>query len=106
MRDVDHDLPSTVAAAGYLQPRATSPALAGCLSFFIPGLGQLYVGQIPKGVLFMLLLLLGPATGFFSHLVLVIYATSEAFFLARRHRNGELVSHWGTLWDPTWRPFS
>ncbi|MDY9924834.1 TM2 domain-containing protein [Methanosarcina sp.] len=36
------------------QPRK-SPGIAAVLSFFIPGLGQIYNGQIMKGIIFIIL---------------------------------------------------
>jgi TM2 domain-containing membrane protein YozV len=36
-----------------------SPGLAAVLSFFVPGLGQIYNGQIGKGLFLVLLAVLG-----------------------------------------------
>lgn len=34
------------------------PTLAGCLSFFLPGLGQFYVGDLGQGFMFLILALI------------------------------------------------
>jgi len=83
-----------------------NPALAALMSFMLPGLGQIYVGQVGKGILYMALLLFSPFTFGMTHIALMLYAAIEANALARRRMEGEPISKWGTLWDPTWRPFS
>lgn len=96
----------TAGGGALLEPKRLSPPLAAVLSLIVPGLGQIYVGQVAKGLFFMALIFLGPVTGFLSSLVLAAYAGLEALTIARRRRDGQAVSAWGTLWDPTWRPFS
>jgi hypothetical protein len=91
---------------GMLVPKEVNPPLAAVMSFFLPGLGQLYLGQTAKGILFLVLLIMGPFTGGISHLVLALYASIEAYKLSKRRCSGDPVSSWGTLWDPTWMPFS
>ncbi len=81
-----------------------SPPAAAIMSFLLPGLGQLYLGQTGKGILYFVLLILGAFTAGVSHLALLLYASAEAWTLARRLRAGEPISPWGTLWDPTWEP--
>lgn len=88
-----------------LEPRPVNPVLAGAMSLLVPGLGQIYLGQTAKGLLFLALIIAGAITGGLSHIVLALYAAIEAYKLSQMRRNGEPVSAWGTLWDPTWRPF-
>ena len=81
------------------------PAVALVLGV-VPGLTQFYLGQTGKGFLFLLLLLLSPLSGGLAYPVLVLYSMAEGWNLAKRLQSGEPVSTWGTLWDPTWRPFA
>ncbi|MBM3269015.1 MAG: TM2 domain-containing protein [Candidatus Sericytochromatia bacterium] len=96
---------TTGGATDLIVAERKSPPAAALMSFFLPGLGQLYVGQTGKGVLFFVLLVLGFFTGGASHLALLLYATAEAWVLAKRLRGGQPISRWGTIWDPTWEPF-
>lgn len=57
-----------------------SPGLAAVLSFFVPGLGQLYKGQILNGIVWFFFVLLGYAAlilpGLLLHLFCIIGAAS------------------------------
>lgn len=97
---------AVAAPPGMLVGRPCRPLLAGILSLFVPGLGQIYVGQVGKGFLFLVFMIGGFFTAGLSHLILAVYAAAEAFKLARMRNNGEAVTAWGTLWDPTWGPRS
>lgn len=96
----------TTGGGALLEQKPVNPPLAAVMSFFVPGLGQLYVGQVAKGLFFLALIFIGPLTGFLSNVILAIYAAAEAYTLGKRRRDGEPLTAWGTLWDPTWRPFS
>jgi TM2 domain-containing membrane protein YozV len=66
-----------------------SPGLAAVLSFFLPGLGQIYNGQIAKGIFFLALAslfmwLMGIVIGFVLYPVLWIYAIYDAYRTAER----------------------
>lgn len=68
-----------------------SPGLAAVLSFFVPGLGQIYDGRIAKG---LVLFVLGPlfflgvlgwvVVGVFLYVPLWIYAIYDAYRTAER----------------------
>ena len=60
-----------VAQPYYAQP-TWSPGLAAVMSFFIPGLGQLYKGQIGAGIAWMVFTILGYCAFFLPGLVLHI----------------------------------
>ncbi len=57
--------------------------LAAVLSFFIPGLGQAYAGDIKKGVIFFVILviltILSFLTGFLLAIVSLIFAIYAAY---------------------------
>lgn len=64
--------------------------LAAILSFFFPGIGQIYAGETKKGVIFLviwiLLFVLGPFTASLSWIVqffFSIYAAYDAYKLAQ-----------------------
>ncbi|HWP35416.1 MAG TPA: hypothetical protein VNM66_07460, partial [Thermodesulfobacteriota bacterium] len=68
-----------------------SPGLAAVLSFFLPGLGQIYNGQIAKGLvlfavgpLFFLGVLSWIVVGYFLYVPLWIYAIYDAYRSAER----------------------
>lgn len=61
--------------------RTWSPGVAAVLSFFIPGLGQIYKGSIGKGLLLLLFTAIGYAMlivpGLVLHLIAVVDASSS-----------------------------
>ena len=66
-----------------------SPGLAAVLSFFVPGLGQIYNGEIGKGIAFVFLYILCWALvslliGIPLLLVLWIFAITDAYKTAER----------------------
>jgi TM2 domain-containing membrane protein YozV len=66
-----------------------SPGLAAVLSFFWPGLGQIYNGQIAKGLFFMVLALLFGwlmfvVIGFILYPILWVYGIYDAYKTAER----------------------
>lgn len=58
-----------------------SRGVAAVLSFFIPGVGQMYKGQVGAGVLFLIFTLIGYLAfilpGLLLHLICVIHAASD-----------------------------
>ena len=96
----DRALTQTHAAADprYLplpgQPK--SPPLAALLSFLLVGMGQVYLGQVEKGLamlgvvlLLVLTVVLGPL-GF----LLLLLNVSDAFLLARKVNRGRPIRKW------------
>lgn len=67
------------------------PGVAAVLSFFITGLGQVYNGQILKGLLFMVIqcingLLMFVLIGFLTTPVFWIYGMVDAYQVAARRQ--------------------
>jgi len=76
--------------------QSKSPVLAGLLSFLLIGMGQVYLGQVEKGLsmlsvalLLIMKVVLGPLG-----LVLLIFSVLDAFFLARKIERGQPVRKW------------
>jgi TM2 domain-containing membrane protein YozV len=70
-----------------------NPGLAAVLSFFWTGLGQIYNGQIGKGILFMIafgvsFLLMFILIGFITTPVLWIYGMWDAY------KSAEKINYW------------
>jgi len=68
--------------------KTRSPELAAVLSFFIPGLGQVYNGENLKAVLFMLgamaaVVLCEFVFGFFISPMVWVWAVVDAYYSAR-----------------------
>lgn len=66
-----------------------SAGLAAILSFLLPGLGQIYNGQILKGIVLVVIDAINAALmfiliGFVTHAITVIYATYDAYKTADR----------------------
>ncbi|MBA2375887.1 MAG: DUF5683 domain-containing protein [Actinomycetota bacterium] len=66
-----------------------SAGLAAVLSFFIPGVGQIYNGQILKGIILIVIGLINAALtviliGYVTHVITVIYAVYDAYKTAER----------------------
>lgn len=70
--------------------RGIDPILAAIASFFIPGLGQLLAGQVPKGIVILVVSIFTCAGG---GLISVI-AAIDAFLIAQRKQKGETVQDW------------
>lgn len=61
--------------------QAPNPGVAAVLSFFIPGLGQIYRGKIGKGLLWLLIVPIGYVMlivpGLVLHVVCIVNAYSS-----------------------------
>lgn len=82
----DHDWPC--------QP--ASPALAALLSFLLVGMGQVYLGQVDKGLAMLgtvLLLMVTVALGPLGVVILLVNML-DAFLLARKAREGKPILSW------------
>jgi WD40 repeat protein len=66
---------------------AKNPTVAGLLSFFIPGAGQIYNGQIAKGLLILLLL---PCLS----IIIWIIGIIDAVMIAQKLQRGQSVDKW------------
>ena len=74
-----------------------SPELAAILSFLVVGLGQIYNGEIGKGILFVIcyvvsIVLCFFVIGLFLLPVLWIYSIYEAYDTAKKINNGEIIA--------------
>lgn len=83
-------------ATNYVANQEKSPVLALVLSFFIVGLGQLYLGLTKKGIiLFLAAIVAGVLTlfiiGWLLWLIVWIYAMYDAYRSAERMNNGEVL---------------
>ncbi|MCS3901013.1 DUF5683 domain-containing protein [Methanococcus voltae] len=73
-----------------------SPALAAILSFFIPGLGQIYNGEIIKGIIIIVLFVISffaiaILIGFIMLPIVWLYAVCEAYNTANKINRGYIV---------------
>ena len=67
-----------------------NPILAAILSFLIPGLGQIYAGDMQKGLIFIVIWVVLLIVGFFTaflttiiNLIFSIYAAYDGYKLAQ-----------------------
>jgi len=72
-----------------------SPGLAAVLSFFFVGLGQIYNGQIGKGIIFIILyvisiLLMFVIIGFITTPLLWIWGMVDAYKTAEKINAGQI----------------
>jgi TM2 domain-containing membrane protein YozV len=70
-----------------------NPGIAAVLSFFYTGLGQIYNGQIAKGIAFMVIqginiVLMFVLIGFFTYFVFWIYGMYDAYQTAQKMNMG------------------
>jgi TM2 domain-containing membrane protein YozV len=72
---------------------AKNPTVAGLLSFFIPGAGQIYNGQIAKGLLIFLLFCLSIII-FCSSIIIWIIGIIDAVMIAQKLQRGQSVDKW------------
>lgn len=82
---------------GYPPGKLKSPGLAAVLSFLILGLGQIYNGQIAKGLLLLLAAMISGVLmliliGFIFWIVIWLYAIYDAYNTAQRINSGEIIT--------------
>lgn len=78
-----------------IKPASKSPGVAAILSFLILGAGQMYLGQVIKGVVMLLAgMALGPLTGFMALPVLWIVYPLDAYLIGKKLKNGKSVGKW------------
>jgi TM2 domain-containing membrane protein YozV len=91
-------------SCGYLLPESEvcwraqrkSPWLAALLSFVLVGMGQIYIGQIEKGVTMIVIVLsltIAVAPGPWG-IVIVFFNVLDAFVLAQRSNKGRELGRW------------
>ncbi len=73
-----------------------SPVLAALLSFLLVGMGQIYLGQVEKGLcmlgvvlLLIMTVVVGPAG-----IIILLFNVVDAFVLGMKIRNGETIGKW------------
>lgn len=76
--------------------QSKSPVLAALLSFLLVGMGQVYLGQIEKGVTMIvivlsLMLIITPGSW---GMVILFLNVVDAFVLARRMNQGKELGAW------------
>ncbi len=81
--------------ASQKQPNRKEPLLALILSFFVPGLGQIYNGNANTGIILIIAtviswLLTSLCVGFFIFIALWIYAMYDAYTSAEKINRGEV----------------
>lgn len=80
-RNTNYTLVRSVQPAALVRTRAASPLLAGALSMFIPGAGQLYTGRFLAAVLWFMVVGAGYALiipGLILHFFCILSAASSA----------------------------
>ncbi|MGV8144066.1 MAG: hypothetical protein ACP5OJ_05555 [Methanothermobacter sp.] len=83
-------------AEPYIRDRK-SPGLAAILSFLIVGLGQIYNGQIGKGLLLLLGAIISGVLvmifiGIIFWIIIWVYAIYDAYDTAKRINLGEIIT--------------
>lgn len=71
-----------------------NPGVAAVLSFLLTGLGQIYNGQILKGLILMGIQLINGAlmlilVGYVTFAIVWLYGIVDAYSVAKRHNAGE-----------------
>lgn len=91
---VSFSVPET-AEMVYPSETPKSPFLASVLSLFVIGVGQMYVGQVTKGVaMFILALIISVLIVPHAVVGLWLIAVFDAFLIARKLRRGHPVRQW------------
>lgn len=90
-------LSGATAAGGKLSPTGQSmePAIAALVSFFIPGIGQIILGQGIKGVV---ILIVGAVLCVFTFCIALLIvspaAAIDAYLIAQKLKQGKSVGEW------------
>jgi TM2 domain-containing membrane protein YozV len=82
--------------------RPKSPVLAAFLSFLLVGMGQIYLGQVEKGLslLGIVLLLIMSARPGPLGIVLLVLNVIDAFFIGRKVKRGQQIRKWQFCFQP------
>lgn len=67
-----------------------NPGIAALCSFFIPGLGQIYNGDVGKGIAFLFGTLIGALFLFIPGLIIWIFGMYDAYKTSKRMNSGEI----------------
>lgn len=88
-----NDSPSPAAVSA---TNTKSPFVAGLLSFLMVGMGQIYIGQLEKGLTMIAIVLLLIVTVVLGPLglLILIFNVVDAFMLARKLNQGMTVRKW------------
>lgn len=73
-----------------------SPVLAALLSFLLIGMGQVYLGQVEKGLLMLgvvLVLMMTVALGPLG-IIILLFNVADAYLLARKIKGGRPLRKW------------
>jgi TM2 domain-containing membrane protein YozV len=76
------------------QPK--SPGLAALLSFLLVGMGQIYLGQVEKGLCMLgvvLLLIMNAVLGPLG-IVILLFNVLDAFLMGRKVKEGRQIGKW------------
>lgn len=85
----------SAAGNGFVNPSSKSPGTAALLSFLVLGVGQMYIGQVLKGVAMLLAaMVLISITGFFALPVLWVVYPLDAYLIGKKLKNGKSVGKW------------
>lgn len=63
----------------FVYQQQSNPGVAAVLSFFIPGLGQMYRGQIMEGIFWLIFVVIGYALFILPGLILHIFCIVKAY---------------------------
>lgn len=75
--------------------KAMEPWLAALLSFLIVGLGQMLIGQVKKGVVFLIgSVVLAFVTFGLSVFITSVLAIVDAYLIAKKKKEGKEVGEW------------
>ena len=82
-----------------IQPtsKKKKPAVAALLSVMFGGGGQIYLGQVTKGIIVMALVYIG--SFLIVGVVLWPIAIYDAYILAKKIENGETIGEWEFFWS-------
>jgi TM2 domain-containing membrane protein YozV len=84
------DLKNTEIPAYEVPNKQKSPGLAAVLSFLICGLGQMYIGDIGRGVIFLIItLIIGILTAGIGGIIMLILVIYDAYKSAILYNEGK-----------------
>jgi TM2 domain-containing membrane protein YozV len=77
-----------------------NPIVAAILSFFLlGGVGQLYLGQQKKGIILIVIWILGWCTGGIVTFIVSIVGAIDAFVMADKLQKGEPIGDMQWFWE-------
>lgn len=87
-------------SGNFVRGTSLDPVVAAVISFFLPGIGQLIIGQTTKGIMtFVVACVVGVLTLGTAYPIGSILSGVDGYILAKRVKDGKQIREWECFWN-------